>query len=80
MALGNVTIKNSDFVSYLVFGPGGALNFVIPKLVINLENKDFQGDTENSITVERSCFVSCTAFAPGGAILIDDLTAQHKTT
>lgn len=68
-----VTIKwNSGF------GHGGPLNFVIPKSAINLENKDFQRDTETSITTECSCFVSCTAFAPGGTILIDDSTAEHQ--
>lgn len=80
VTLANVTIINSDFVSNSASGFGGALNFVISKSAINLENKDFQGDTENSITIESSRFVSCTTMLRGGAIFINDLTAQHKTT
>ena len=76
--MANVTIKNSDFVSNSAFGYGGALNLVIPKSAMNLENQDLQGGTENSITIESSRFVSCTASAPGGAIHIDDVTAGHK--
>ena len=79
VTLANVTIINSDFVSNSAYD-GGALHFVIPESAINLENKDFQGDTENSITIESSRFVSCTASVHGGAIFINDLTAQHKIT
>lgn len=80
VTLANVTIINRDIVSNSASGFGGALNFVIAKSAINLENKDFQGDTENSITIESSRFVSCTAMVRGGAIFIEDLTAQHKIT
>ena len=71
--LDKINIKNSDFVSNSAFGCGGALNFVIPKSAMTLQNKK----TENSITIESSRFVNNSA-SPEGAILIDDMTAQQK--